>query len=48
MSGSLHEAVSAYAVALAPEVARTVSQARSLVPAFDARWGCLLYTSRCV
>ena len=39
MSGSLHEAVSAYAVALAPEVARTVSQARSLVPAFDARWG---------
>ncbi len=39
MSGSLHEAVTAYAVALAPEVARTVSQARSLVPAFDARWG---------
>ena len=39
MSGSLHEAVTAYAAALAPDVARTVSQARSAVPAFDARWG---------
>lgn len=39
MSGSLHEAVTAYAAALAPDVAHTVRQARSAVPAFDARWG---------
>ena len=29
MSGSLHEAVTAYAAALAPDVAHTVRQARS-------------------